>query len=191
VVRGRHVTALVPEAAGVLLEVRPLDPDRPALPLVLDLQAPPVADGGPVLRELEVLRQVGVVVVLPVEPRPLGDVGVERHPDPDRGLDGGLVHDRERTREAEADGTGARVRLVGGVGRAAAEQLRVGGQLDVDLQTDDDDVVVHGVGRRRGCRPLAHVAASVVPDANPVGPIGCCRGGAGHGGRSPPSGGPD
>ncbi len=114
------------------------DGDRAALALDAELQRPVLADGRVVLRDLEVLGQVGVVVVLPVEVGLLGDVGVDGLADLHGGLDGSLVDHRERTRQAETHRTGVGVWLVvGDVGRTATEDLRVRLELDVDLQPDD------------------------------------------------------
>ena len=146
------------EAAGIFFEVGAPDADLPAVALDGDRQAALGADRGVVLGDLEVLREVGVVVVLPVEPGLLGDVGVERLSDLDGGLDGRLVDDGERARQPQAGRAGPSVRLlvVGRLGRTPAEDLRVRLELDVDLQADDGNEVSlrerlrgHYVGVRR------------------------------------------
>src|SRR4029079_8213140 len=97
--------------AGVLLDVRPLDPDadRPgpaavAADVVGDLDVEPAVDGDRlvVLADLVVLRHVRIEVVLPREPRPRRDPAAAREPDAYRGLHGDLVRDRQRTGEPEA-----------------------------------------------------------------------------------------
>ncbi len=78
----------VQRLAGVLLHVRALDLDAERLAVDVDVGPAVERDRLVVLRGLEVLRHVGVEVVLPGEPAPLGDRAVQRQPDPDRGLDG-------------------------------------------------------------------------------------------------------
>jgi hypothetical protein len=138
--------------------VRAADRHLAALALDADLQPAVPADRRVVLADLEVLRQVGVEVVLPVEPRLGGDLGVERLADSDRTLHRGLVDHRERAREAETDGAGPAVRLLvlGGGRRTSTEDLGVRFELDVDLQPDDDGEVGAARGRLR-----AHTAVCV------------------------------
>ena len=94
------------------------------------------ADRLVVLRGLEVLRHVRVEVVLPREPAPLRDLAVQRQPDPDRRLDGLAVDDRHRAGQAEAGRADLGVGLGAELGRAAAEHLRGGVELDVDLEAE-------------------------------------------------------
>jgi hypothetical protein len=138
VLRAVDGAALVAEAPGVFLQVGP--GDRHGAPVApgahVEFASP--ADRFLVLGDLEVLRQVRVEVVLPVEPGLLGNVGVQRLPHLHGGLDGRLVEHGQRSREAETDRAGVGVGLgVRRVGRAATEQLGVGLELDVDLQPDD------------------------------------------------------
>ncbi len=77
--------------AGIFFEVGPLDAD----PLVAHLQPPVAADRLVVLRDLVVLRHVGIEVVLPVEDRLAGHVAVERLPHPQGELHGPLVEHRQ------------------------------------------------------------------------------------------------
>ena len=112
-----------------------------------------------VLADLVVLRLVRVEVVLPGEPAPRRDVAVQRQPDADGRLDGGLVEHRQRTGQPQAHrahlGVGLGAELVG----APAEHLGRGRQLDVDLHAQhgvvagDDLVVVEqfGGGDSRSC----------------------------------------
>ena len=125
----------VQRLAGVLLHVRALDLDRGRSRRRPRRLGPAVErDRLVVLRGLEVLRHVRVEVVLPREPAPLGDLAVERQPDPDRRLDGLAVDDRHRAGQAEAGRADLGVGLGAELGRAAAEHLRRGVQLDVDLE---------------------------------------------------------
>jgi len=81
-------------AARVLLQVCALDFDRPALAVDGELDLAAVTDRRVVLGDLEVLRQIGVVVVLPVKPGLLGDLRAERLADLDGRFDGPLVEHR-------------------------------------------------------------------------------------------------
>ena len=131
------VAAQVGQLAGVLLHVGALDlhPEGAAV-IQRDIEVAIDGDRLVVLRDLVVLRLVRVEVVLPREPAPRRDLAVEREPDSDRRLDGGLVEHRQRTRQAEAHrahpGVGLGAELVG----AAAEHLGGGRQLDVHLQAE-------------------------------------------------------
>ena len=122
---------------GVLLEVRADDPDLTVA--VRPRHDEPAARGerDVVLGDLVPLRQVGVEVVLPVEERTLGDLAAEGEAELDRPLDRRPVRHRQRPRMREADGAGARVRLLAPDVLAAAEHLRPRLQLDVDLEADD------------------------------------------------------
>src|SRR3954462_4445224 len=119
-------------------------------------QVPARAQRDVVLGDLVALGEVGIEVVLAVEDRARRDLTAQRetHHDPvGHGL--GVGH-RQRAREAEADRAGAGVGLLAEAERAAAEHLRAGLELDVDLQPD------HGLVAR------AHANA---PD--PSKPIAC------------------
>ena len=90
-----------------------------------------------VLGDLVSLREVGIEVVLPREDRARMHLAAER----DRGAHGELhrarVQHRQRARVAEADRADLRVRRRAVRGRAAAEDLARGRELDVDLEADD------------------------------------------------------
>ena len=133
----------VRELAGVLLHVRALDRhlEDPAVG-ELDLDRALEGDRLVVLRDLVVLREVGVEVVLPGEAARRGDRAAEREPERDRRAHRIAVDDGKRTRQAEAHGGHERVRLgavEGGVRRVRRrrEHLRRGVQLDVHLEPDD------------------------------------------------------
>ncbi len=124
--------------AGVLLHVGALDEHPEDRPVVqLDVQPAVARDRLVILAGLEVLGHVRVEVVLPREAAPRRDLAVERQPDPDRRLDPHLVDHRQRSRQPEAH----RAHLGVGLGpkgrRAAAEHLRQGAQLDVDLKSEN------------------------------------------------------
>ncbi len=99
--------------ARVLLEVHADDADlsRREGPLrIAHLESPVGRERQVVLADLVALRQVRVVVVLPVPLRERGDGAVERERRADREFEGVTVHDRQRSRKAEADGADLRVR---------------------------------------------------------------------------------
>ena len=136
------------QGARVFLEMRAPDPDALAV-----RQREPAVDRQRqvVLRDLVALGKVGVHVVLAVELGVLGRLAVEREAGSDRELDGPPVWHRQRAREAEADRANERVgRRAEPLRFAAAEHLRLGLELDVGLDTDDDLV------RARGLRGAGH-----------------------------------
>ena len=90
------------------------------------------------LRGLEVLRHVGVHVVLAVEHGVLLDVAVRGEAREHDRLDGGLVRHGKGAGQAQAHGAGVRVGCGAELQLAAAEHLRgKGGELGVDFQADD------------------------------------------------------
>ena len=121
---------------GVLLEVRAGDPDLGAAVGSRQPQPAVQAEGLVVLGDLVPLGIVRVEVVLAVKDRALGDLAVEREPEQQRHLDRPLVRDRQRPRKRQADGAGARVRIIECADGAAAEHLRPGLQVDMDLEAD-------------------------------------------------------
>ena len=127
-----------------------LDPVDRAV-VELDVEVALERDRLVVLRGLEVLRHVRVEVVLAGEPAPLRDLAVEHEPDADRRLHGHRVDDRQGTGQTQTHRAGLGVGLGAELGRAAAEHLRRGVQLDVHLESHDGvergDRVVEGKGR--------------------------------------------
>jgi hypothetical protein len=86
----------VGELAGVLFHVHAFDVDPVAGAVDLDVEKAVETDRLVVLRGLEVLRHVGVEVVLAGEPAPLRDRTVERQADADHRLDRLTVQHRQR-----------------------------------------------------------------------------------------------
>ena len=148
--------------AGVLLHVRALDLDAEGLAVHVDVHEALEADRLVVLGGLEVLRHVRVEVVLPGEAAPLGDLAVEREPDPDRGLDRLAVHRRHRAGQPEAGRADVGVGLAAERRRAAAEHLGRGVELDVHLEAERGVVALEDLVERdqgRGSR-RRHALAS-------------------------------
>ena len=120
--------------AGVLFDVGSLDTDDRA-----------VGEGElaigvgrlVVLRGLKVLGHVGIEVVLPRHDR-RADLTTERPAEAHGELDRLFVHHRQRSGQADAGRAGQRVGSVAEFVLAAAEQLRLRGEFDMDLEADDE-----------------------------------------------------
>ena len=135
--------------AGVFFEVRAFEPDA----RVVDLD--PAVDGDRivVLRDLVVLRHVGIEVVLAREDRSRWHVEVHGLGEAQDELDRLGVQHRQRTGKAETHRTDVRVGLGAELVRAAAEHLRRGRELHVHLEADH--CLVRSLLRRSGGRSLA------------------------------------
>ena len=121
----------------------------------LDLQPAVLAERQVVLADLVVLRQVGVIVVLAVPLGEVGDLAVEGQGGPEGQVEGPAVHDRQHAGHADADRAGRRVGRQAELRAAAAEQLGLRQQLDVDFQADDD-----AIGKVRHVRLMERLAAT-------------------------------
>ena len=96
--------------------------------------------GLPILADLIALWQVRVEVVLTVENRPAGNGAAERQGCPQDMLYGFLIKHWKRTREAQTNGTAARVWLAAKGILTPAEHLAVSQQLRMALHSNTDDV---------------------------------------------------
>ena len=104
------------------------------------------------LRGLEVLRHIGIHVVLAVEHRMLLDVAVGGQAGEHNALDGGLVGHGQRARQAQANGAGVRVGVGAEFELATAEHLSVErSQLGMNLQADDGLPISAGPLRASSC----------------------------------------
>ena len=113
-------------------------------------------DRNVVLADLVGLRAVGIEVVLAVEDRARRDLALQRRGDLQRVVDRLLVDHRQHARMGEADRAGVDVGLVAEGELAAAEHLRPGRQLDVDLQPDHRLQLSHrGPPRAAASKPIA------------------------------------
>ena len=101
-----------------------------------DLHPAADAEGTAVLGDLVVLGHVGVEVVLAVKGGVRVHAAAEHQARHNRELHRLAVHDRERTRVAEADGADVGVRLAARLQQAGAEHLGLGPELDVRLEAD-------------------------------------------------------
>src|SRR3546814_13865783 len=90
------------------------------------------------LRNLVTLRQIGIEIILAVEPRPFVDLRLDRHPRAHRLPDALAVRHRQHPRHRGVDQRYLRIRLGSERRRGAREQLGVGGDLGVDLEADHD-----------------------------------------------------
>ena len=90
------------------------------------------------LRDLEVLRHIGIHIVLAVEHRTLLDVAIRSQARQHDRFDRRLVGHGQRTRESEANRTGMRIRGSSEFELATAEHLGLErGQFSMNLKTDD------------------------------------------------------
>lgn len=145
-----HVEGLT----GVLLHVGALDLDAPRRAVVEDhVEVTLGCDRLVVLGDLVVLRLIRVEVVLACESAPRRDGAVERKADPDRGLDSGCVHHRQRTGHAQTDRAHLGIGFGTELGGARAEHLGRGAEFYVHLHTHHRlvlgqyFVVIEDVGR--------------------------------------------
>ena len=132
----------VEEFAGILLHVDAGDADAlRSSGFRCDVEVAVLADRQFELGDLVPLGEVGIEVVLAGEDRARRDRAVGGQPGHDRVFDHLAVEDRQGSRQPQADRAGLGVGGVAEAGRAAAEDLAGGGQLDVDLQADDGFIV--------------------------------------------------
>ena len=134
---------VVHQLARVLLDMDALDTDRlvlgnAGLLVGLDRQRA-LADQRVVeLADLVALRQVGIEVVLAVEPAPLVDLRLDREARAHRLADALAVEHRQHAGHRRVDQADLRVRLGAELGAGAAEQLGLAGHLRVDFEADHD-----------------------------------------------------
>ena len=126
------------QLAGVLLHVELVDTDG-LLPAGLGVDGElAVADDGEIeLGDLVGLGEVGVEVVLPVEPAGPGDLPVQGQAHLHGVLQHLLVDHRQGAGHAHAHRAAVGVGGAAELGGAGAEDLGLGGELHVGLQTDD------------------------------------------------------
>ena len=158
--------SVVQALARVLFHVQARDADalRPAR--AFDLDVAELGDRLVVLRNLVALGQVGIEVVLAREDRRLVDAAVQRHRRQHGELHRLPVQHRQRAGQAEAHRADVGVRRIAEVRGAAAEDLRLGQQLDVDFEPDDRLVLRTRRDRRfRGGGHEEIIAMSCQPSA--------------------------
>ncbi|CAB4870234.1 unannotated protein [freshwater metagenome] len=124
--------------SGVFLHVRALDGNCHDISIVeFDLERPFERNRFVELRDLVILGEVGVEIVLPGEPAGLGDLTPEGKPERNRVPNSVLVDDRQASGESEANRGHRRVRVgTENVGRTR-EHLGLCRQFDVNLESDD------------------------------------------------------
>ena len=124
--------------AGVLFQMRMMNAHALAHVVIqYDFHFALADDGLGHLAGLVALGQVGVEVVLALEQRGLGDLGIDRQAELDGHRHGAFIQYRQHARQAQIDGAGLGVGLGAKGGRGAGEDLGLGGELDVDFQPDD------------------------------------------------------
>jgi len=94
-----------------------------------------------VLRDLIVLRGVGIKIVFPVPFAHRRNPAFEHEPGLDDRVERSLVHHRKHARECQDDGIRERIGFVAITGCDAREHLRPRLDLDVNLKADDRFVV--------------------------------------------------
>ena len=125
------------QLARIIFHVGALDLDRDqATTLEFNREGTVVGNRIVVLACLEILRGVGVKVVLAGEPRVLCDLTAQREPQPDARLDRLLVHLRQAAGQAQAGRAGVRVGTLAELVGAAAEHLGNGVEFDVHLEAE-------------------------------------------------------
>ena len=130
---------VVDRLAGVLLQVQALDADLHHGAVVqLDLEEALTDDGVLELADLIALRQVGIEVVLAVEPRPRIDLGVQAQARLHRLLDAVSVDHRQHARKGRVHQAHLLVRSGAKAGGRAGEKLGVGRHLGVDFEAEHD-----------------------------------------------------
>jgi hypothetical protein len=138
---------------GVFFEVKTGDADalagacrgRPAGDF--DIKVAVFSERQFVLRNLVALGEVGIEIVLAGEARALVHGAVERERGAHGHFDGALIENGKCAGEAEADGANVGVRRIAEARRAAAENLRFGEELNVDLEANDSLVFRQGFWR--------------------------------------------
>ena len=141
---------VVDRLPGVFLHVEARDADRPRrLVAAAGERHAAARRQRPVeLRDLISFGQIGIEIVLAREDGDRVNRAVERERGANRQLDGVVVQDRQGPGQSEADGTGVPVRWRPEIGGAAAENLRLGLEVNVHLETDDH-LVPRAAGRHR------------------------------------------
>src|SRR5450631_149883 len=129
-------TAYVQRLSGVFFEMNALDADAHHLAVHLDVEIALDTQRFVVLRDLVVLRHVGIEVVLAGEAAPRRDAAVQRQPDANGRLDRNRVGHRQRAWQAETRRAGVRVGWRTEGGGTPAEHLRPGAELDMGLETE-------------------------------------------------------
>src|SRR5262249_55101385 len=122
------------------------------------------------------LRVVRIEVVLAVEHGAGGDLAPERQAELDRLLDCPLVRHGKGAGECEAYRAGLGVRRSAEPVRAAAEHLRPGLELDVDLQPDHRFPGGHRIRSGIGSNPISASSAAAILNSTfseNCGPISC------------------
>ena len=130
---------VVDRLAGILLQVQPGNADRLGRTVgEFDLDLAGADDGVFILADLIAGGQIGIEVVLPVEPADHVDMRVQPKAGPHRLRDAFGIDDRQHAGERRIDEADLAVGLRPKRRRRAAEQFCVADNLGVDLQADHD-----------------------------------------------------
>ena len=135
--------ATVDKLPRILLHMGPGDADPLHHPVNLDVQPAVLADRQIKLRRLEILRQIRIIVVLPVELAVVGDLGINGQSSLHTELNHLLIDYRKHSRQSQADRTDMGIRRSAEFRLAAAEDLGSRLQLNMDFQSDNRFILVH------------------------------------------------
>ena len=139
--RVRDRSARMDKLSRILFHVDAQDTDALRAVLRLNIDVTMLSNRQIVLRGLEVLRQIGIIVVLSVEFAVLVDRAVECKTRFDGELDNALVKYGQDAGQPKANGADMRILLGAELRGAAAKNLRVRLELAVNLKTDDCFVI--------------------------------------------------
>ena len=135
--RGGVREAFVHVLRGVFFHVQARDADAFAAPTKIELEPPAKRDRQLILRNLIALGQVRIEIILTGEARDGLHFQVERERSANRKLERAAIQHRQGSGQTQANGTNVRVGRIAEARRASAENLRIGGELDVYLEPDD------------------------------------------------------
>ena len=138
------------QLAGVLLDMDALDPDPLGLVPHLDLDRALTDQRMVELADLIALRQIGVEIVLAIEPRPFVDLGLDRKAGPHRLADAFAVGHGQHAGHGGIDQADLRIGLGPESGGGAREQLGVARHLRMDFKADHDLPVTGSAGNAVG-----------------------------------------
>ena len=134
---------VVHQLARILLDMDALDADRlgrgiGVLLVEADLDRALAHQRVIELADLITLRQIGIEIVLAVEPRPAVDLRADRHAGAHRLADALLVGDGQHAGHCGIDKADLRIGLGAECGRCARKELGIAGDLRVHLKADHD-----------------------------------------------------
>ena len=125
------------ELAGVFFHVNAGQVDAALFAVDFDIHVAALADGQVKLGRLEVFRQIRIIVVFAVKFAVRQNVAVQCQPCFDGKVEHFLIEDRQHAGQAQADRADVGIRFGAEFSAAAAENLCLRFQFDVDFQADN------------------------------------------------------